>query len=289
MLALALLGRRFVTPLLEGRARRRAALSPVTGTADQPTADNAKFTSVRVGATPVRPAYGGGGIDVELNDNADAALEASQMPFNPFTDNDSAGTDTSHGTDDAADTADSPAAAPGEHHAPRVSLRPSSADDSVSDFDNMLDELEKTERFEAPRLNTSADTGKSGKSRLLEETGTMRSLFEETHDNDETADLPFSDNPTVDMVNRADEVTAELPEMPSAADTDTTDDEVVDIDITDLESLSRRLADDGDDALSATLTQALDLLEKDYEEEFTQSQLLEKEEVARAFAEHKKD
>lgn len=152
----------------------------------------------------------------------------------------------------------------------------------------MLEDLEKTECFEAPKLGASDE--ESGKSPLLEQTGTMRSLFEETAsehpgDDDVTVEMPDSESPTVEM--RADtEATAELPAVDND---DTAAEDVVDVDITDLESLSRQLADNDDDRMSATLTQALDLLEQDYEDELTQSQILEKQQFAAALRQGRED
>ena len=44
-----------------------------------------------------------------------------------------------------------------------------------------------------------------------------------------------------------------------------------------------------DETLSATLTEALGLLEQDYEDELSASQILDKHKVREAFAAHRKD
>jgi hypothetical protein len=80
----------------------------------------------------------------------------------------------------------------------------------------------------------------------------------------------------------ADDSASATAEMPAP------DSSHADIDITDLESLSRRLQDTQDDKLSATLTQALGLLEQDYEEQMTASQILDQREVDEAFSQHKR-
>jgi len=218
-------------------------------------------------------------VDGECNkpdqycEDPERSAETAQLKFNPFTVGD---TDSETPTDDEviADTAS----------APRVSLRPEPDDtEATSDFDSMLEGLD-----DADLQTPVADDNKA---RLIEEMGTMHNLFEETANenpgsDDVTAEMPDFESPTVEM-DGADGITAEMPSIENTSDT--TSKETVDIDITDLESLSQRLQDDSpDNDLSATLTQALDLLEQDYEEEFTQSQLLDQQQVAEAFEQHKK-
>ncbi len=260
LLALAMLGRNILGPLLDGRARRKAAQAAVpAAVAAQPEATEFK---------PVRPAYGGGGIDVEIGSN--------DQP------------DTTVDVDLTATQGD----------APRVSLH--AGDDTESEsasFDSLLEGLDeaendsdKTARFEAPRLNTPLGATAEHAGESMDNTGTMRSLF------DETAEIPASTDETVDMDNGAatvempdgfDSATAELPAVALDMESDMDADDAADIDITDLESLSRRLQDTQDDKLSATLTQALGLLEQDYEDEMTASQILEQQEVDKAFSQHK--
>jgi len=271
LLALLLLGKNLLTPWLAGRTRRKTAMaSPAAEAVNAVSADAAPS---QASFSPTRAAYGGGGIDVEIGEDPERSAETAQLKFNPFTVGD---TDSETPTDDEviADTAS----------APRVSLRPEPDDtEATSDFDSMLEGLD-----DADLQTPVADDNKA---RLIEEMGTMHNLFEETANenpgsDDVTAEMPDFESPTVEM-DGADGITAEMPSIENTSDT--TSKETVDIDITDLESLSQRLQDDSpDNDLSATLTQALDLLEQDYEEEFTQSQLLDQQQVAEAFEQHKK-
>ncbi|NND53640.1 MAG: hypothetical protein HKN56_01575 [Gammaproteobacteria bacterium] len=295
LLALLMLGRGIFGRMLEGRARRKAApgLNHAATAAAADNADAGEATeSMGIPRPPTRPAYGGAGIDVEVSEADATSDNVTPVDFNPFTAADDEG---------AAATSDSETSAPAGN-APRVSLRPAASDAPASHFDNMLDGLDdlddsnsgddtvdKTEHFVAPKPPAEDNS----KSALMAETGTMRDLFSESvqssHDaDDETAEMPVSESPTVEM--RADmEPTAELP---SVDNDDTAAEEVldVDVDITDLESLSQHLTDeDKDEKVSATLTQALDLLEQDYEEEFTQSQLLNKSDVDDALSQPKKN
>ena len=57
-------------------------------------------------------------------------------------------------------------------------------------------------------------------------------------------------------------------------------------DTSTLQTLSKSLANgNADDELSKTLTQALGLLERDYEDELSSSQILEQKDIQKAFAE----
>jgi len=146
--------------------------------------------------------------------------------------------------------------------APRVSLR---------DIDSTLAEetpLEKTERFSAPDFSSTGAVPESEASEL-KDTATMRQLF-----SDEV-------NSRRDKASQADDdfnVTKELPDLGNASELEAT---------SDLQSLADNVvSDDPDDKFSATLNQALGLLEQDYEDEYSESQILEQREIQEAFAEH---
>jgi len=120
---------------------------------------------------------------------------------------------------------------------------------------------------ESPRVNLHEDEGTD-----LEGTGTLRHLFEEN------ASLQAAQENT-DATAGAN--TDELP----ALDTN----EFVDVESSDLDTLNQRLQDSGsDDKMSATLTEALGLLEKDYEDELSASQILKQQDVEQGLAVHKK-
>ena len=235
LLALGMLGKNILGTLLEGRARRKAALeakhaAPLTASQPaakaEPTAtEDAAELPASVAAIPAAPTYGGGGIDVEIGaapEHADVDGDVNgEVDVDVFADPE----------DNSSDAAMATA------NAPRVSLRPETESAEATHFEDLLDGLDGT--------------------------GTMRTLFDEE---------------TMEMADESESATAELPAVDASH---------VDIDITDLESLSRRLQETQDDKLSATLTQALGLLEQDYEEEMTASQILDRSEVDAAFSQHK--
>lgn len=264
LLALVMLGRNIVGPLLEGRARRKAALESAAAPTPAESKDET-FRTVEVSSRPSRPAYGGGGIDVEIGE-APVAEATSEVDVDL--------------SDDAPEET-----APEPNQAPRISLR-SGEEDTASNaqLESLLDGInedsvaEKTSRFEAPPLNTPLEETAEHNVEGMDNTGTMRSLFEEqAHEPTQGEEIESAE--TVEMADESESATAELPSV----DTD----DVADIDITDLESLSQKLQETQDDKLSATLTQALGLLEQDYENEMTASQILEQQEVDKAFSQHK--
>jgi hypothetical protein len=141
---------------------------------------------------------------------------------------------------------------------------------SLHDIDSTLAEetpLEKTERFSSPDFS-SEDVELVSDASELKGTATMRELFSEEAENfrDETsqADDDFT-------------VTKELPDLGDATDLEAT---------SDLQSLTNDVeSDTANDRLSATLSEALGLLEQDYEEEYSESKMLEQREIREAFAE----
>ncbi len=120
---------------------------------------------------------------------------------------------------------------------------------------------------EVPRVSLHEDEGIA-----LEGTGTIRHLFEENaslQQAQENTDATAAGN------------TAELPALGN--------DELFEVESSDLDTLNQRLQDSGsDDKMSATLTEALGLLEKDYEDELSASQILKQQDVEQVLAEHKK-
>ncbi len=231
LLALVMLGKNILGPLLEGRARRKAALEakhvapltaskPAAKAAEAVTEDAAELPA-SVAAIPAAPTYGGGGIDVEIGAAPDHGTVDGEVDVDLFAEPE----------DNSSDAAMATA------NAPRVSLRPETESADATHFEDLLDGLDGT--------------------------GTMRTLFDEE---------------TMEMADESESATAELPAVDASH---------ADIDITDLESLSRRLQETQDDKLSATLTQALGLLEQDYEEEMTASQILDQREADAAFSQHK--
>lgn len=139
-------------------------------------------------------------------------------------------------------------------HPPRISLH-----DQDNEFANMLDELAATGEVSALYAQPEKETANS----------TIRDLFSSlepphTGDNDDTSLMPEESATS----------TAKMPHM----DTD-------ELTAQDLQTLSKRMSDDDDDErLSATLTQALQLLEKDYEDELSTSQRLNRDDIDAAFA-----
>jgi len=115
-------------------------------------------------------------------------------------------------------------------------------------------------------FGTAAETSDNAADDLssLDVTSTMHNIFGEFSDNAETKEIPGLVNST------------ENTEFTTAGIDDTSS----------LQTLSKSLADGhADDELSKTLTQALGLLEQDYEDELTNSQILEQKDIQKAFAE----
>jgi hypothetical protein len=156
-------------------------------------------------------------------------------------------------------------------HAPRINLH-ASTEDSKIDFDmsDMEEPLEQTEKHSAP-VNTSSDEDTSDMSDMGD-MGTMRNLFSPSSINS------IDGAPTTDFPVMADtDTTAEPPRLETQS---------VDIEATSsLQTLSDTVGDDNpDDQMSQTLTQALGLLERDYEDEMTASQILAQKDINEALA-----
>jgi hypothetical protein len=151
---------------------------------------------------------------------------------------------------------------------PRINLH-ESTEDSQIDFDmsDMEEPLEQTKKYSAPANASSAEDA-SG----VFDHGTMRNLFSPSSINLDDG------TPTTDLPNMADTGSAtELPNMET---------ELVDIESTSsLQTLSETVGiENPDDHLSKTLTQALGLLERDYEDEMTASQILAQKDINEALA-----
>lgn len=129
-----------------------------------------------------------------------------------------------------------------------------------NEFADLLDELAATSEVSAGYTEGEQPVASS----------TIRDLF---------ATLTPADQQTTEPMETlsaaAEEPTAKMPHMNT--------DELA---AQDLQTLSHQADATGNDRLSATLTQALELLEKDYEDELSTSQRLDKDEIAAAFAEH---
>ncbi|MEE4184987.1 MAG: hypothetical protein V2J12_04395 [Gammaproteobacteria bacterium] len=139
-------------------------------------------------------------------------------------------------------------------HPPRISLH-----DRDNEFANMLDELAATGEVSALYAKPQAEPANN----------TIRDLFAALE-----PEADEDDAPTTEMPEQSDQTTAKMPHLST--------DELA---AQDLQSLSRRLSDEADDErLSATLTQALQLLEKDYEDELSTSQRLSRDDIDDAFA-----
>jgi hypothetical protein len=211
LLALLILGRKIISPLLEGRARRKLARAPAP--AHRAEREQA-VPAMKVSSKPATPAYGSGGIGVEFSE---AVPEQPPMESAPLK------------------------AAP---------VAPE----------------------ESPRVSLNEQEGTAPEDTALEGTGTLRHLFEEN------ASLQQAQE------NAAATAGANTDKLPTL-----NTNEFVDVESSDLDTLNRRLQDCGnDDETSATLTEALGLLEKDYEDELTASQILKKPDVEQALAAHKK-
>ncbi len=221
-LALLLLGRGLL-------GRRRNAEEEHHATAIQPAQ---KFHSFDAGKTPAAAAYGGGGIEVEVNEAAPETPE-------PFATN--GANDTDHTINEA----------------PRVDLS-AGLQPAAAGISSLLDDVDDDGALSSDNSDAQQDDG------------TMHTLFPPATDTD-TVELPDID------LSESDSDTTELVAESQAA---TADDEAGDLD-----TINRRLQLDEDETLSATLTQALDLLEQDYEDELTASQILERDEVAAALQE----
>lgn len=226
LLALLILGRKFITPLLEGRARREAARVPEAQRNSEPV-----FTTMEVGNKPSAPAYGGSGIDVEYSEIDSEPVAATPEP-------------------EQAQEQEQEQPVPTE--APRVNL-------------HQQETTAESDSSQANNLHSRA---------ALEGTGTMRSLF------DENRPLQNAEEDTQSVSANTDQ----LPEL------DESNLAEVEAESNDLDTLNRKLQDCGsDDQLSATLTDALGLLEQDYEDELTASQILRQQDVEQAIESAKKD
>jgi FimV-like protein len=139
------------------------------------------------------------------------------------------------------------------------------------DIESPLDEeapLEKTERFSGPEFSSEGVELDQIPSEL-DGTGTMRKLFSEEADKRKAEEAVNNEEFTV---------TQEMPGLTADVDLDET---------SDLQSLADIVGiDNPDNQMSATLTQALGLLEQDYEDEFSEIQVLEHREIEAAFTEH---
>jgi len=227
LLALLILGRKIITPLLEGRARRQAAYAPKPAPV-KASARKQVFTTMEVGSKPAATTYGGSGIDVEISD-----LEAEDSTAEPI-------------------LSEATSAAP-------------ASDDAHEDLPQI------------PRVNLHKQTDNLHSAAALEGTGTMHSLFDENHLLHNVEENAVEENSAASFGGD----TAELPETEQSKFSDAESENL------DTINSSLQLGS-GDEEMSATLVEALGLLEQDYEDELTASQILKKQEVEEALASAKK-
>ena len=179
---------------------------------------------------------------------------------------------------------------PNEDAAPRISLRDAVPAANEVDFDlsDLEEPPEHTRRYSNPSMLAEDKLSES-----LEQDGasTMHGLFAAQEDEAAGAsDLDVTSTMHHIFANEADLLadnaeTTEISHVDSAP-LDTGYARVNIDDTSSLQSLSETIASgNSDDELSKTLTQALVLLEQDYEDELTNSQILEQKDIQKAFAE----
>jgi len=177
-----------------------------------------------------------------------------------------------------------------ENEAPRISLSGSepAADSTAINLSDMEKPTEQTQAF---RSLSMLDNDEPAETSELDGTSTMHNLFE-------SQKIAVADSSNLDVTSTmhdifADEAdvlgdnaeTTEIPRVESDA-IDTGFPRVNIDDTSSLQSLSETIASgSSDDELSKTLTQALVLLEQDYEDELTNSQILDQKDIQKAFAE----
>ena len=179
---------------------------------------------------------------------------------------------------------------PTEDAAPRISLRDAVPAANEVDFDlsDLEEPPEHTRRYSNPSMLAEDKLSES-----LEQDGasTMHGLFAAQEDEAAGAsDLDVTSTMHDIFANEASLLadnaeTTEIPHVDSAP-LDTGYARINIDDTSSLQSLSETIASgNSDDELSKTLTQALVLLEQDYEDELTNSQILEQKDIQKAFAE----
>lgn len=266
LLSLLLLGRGLLQSLGQRKTQAYDSLPDIDWNAAPPAAKAAQHeTADNASAAPA--------MSTRYKNNG--GIEVSMEPYddNGETNND----DEMDQRSEYTEQLNQPAA-----QTPRVSLRqpgspefdpdesPTTALDGFDDFAALLEDDLATSAVtpESVDLDFSTATAKGAGLEADEGTGTIHRLFNAPHEGDEGI---HDDEVTTELDSGSESLTVELPEIDSAAN--------------DLESLSRRLADrKNDDQLSATLTQALELLEKDYEEELTASQVVSREDAEAALS-----
>jgi phage tail protein X len=203
---------------------------------------------------------------------------------------------------DPAGVADSEATANSDTpaHTPRVSLHPQAYTDDVNEAGDSS--IENTQFFVAPPFEAGANGNTD-----FDGGSTMGELFSELDDaapisddaaTQEIPDLLISDDAATqeipDLLISDDAATQEIPDLlisDAAATQELPDlrisDDVATQELPDLQSLTEH-ADAGelDEQMSETLTQTMGLLSDDYEDELTNSQILDAKEVASALSEH---
>jgi hypothetical protein len=137
--------------------------------------------------------------------------------------------------------------------------------------------LEATKRFSEADTTRLNDLVSAKEQSELEDSGTMRLLFSPKTMPQESTEKPVDDDLVDDNA-----VTQEMPNPNNCSPPDET---------SDLQTLSAKIDQKNpeDDGLEMTLNQALGLLEQDYEDERSASQILEQKDVQKALAAYAKD
>ena len=249
LLAGMLVGRKFFLLVLASRTHRNNSQQPVK-TKQKPVADDVT-TELPVAATEIPAPQ----IAAEPGEVAAAYI------VNEVTE------ETSEQGLNAALNVDTDL--PEAKQAPRINLHESNEDSQIDfDMSDLEEPLEQTEQYSAP-VDASSDEDAADMSDMSD-MGTMRNLFSPN-----SIDLT-DDSPTTDLPVMADtDATAELPSLTTQpVDTEAT---------SSLQVLSETVSvENPDDHLSQTLTQALGLLERDYEDAMTASQILDQRDIDEA-------
>jgi hypothetical protein len=261
LLALLLLGGKYMAALLPNRRRNGISDAALT---DLPQ----KAASAGAQNSNVAPEFSSETIEMPAHQPAHASDQTISPDVSEPAADFSAAIDVKW---DPSPTQDNPTLeelTTSPNQAPRISLRAEDAaptSESVDfDLSDIAGPLDQTERYSDPE----SKDGAMDEAEQADTTGTMRNLFS-----------PIAEDTAADVLADA-ALTTELPgiDMQNYGDSDVT---------SDLKTLSETAGyNDLDDPLSKTLTQALDLLEQDYEDQLTASQILEQEEVEEAFAKH---
>ena len=301
LLAALILGRELILSWLPGRLRRSNEKLPVT--TEVPTDEEVPVTdnSPAEEAIPTTLAKSNlpGEPDITLPEfgaapgNTDVNPEVSTAARDEETREQTQGSLAESEYAAAEFGASSQTAAP-QDMPPRISLRESAPQSELIDLDpsDAEEPRENTQRYSDPSQLAAHELTESPEQvSELDGTSTMHNLF---GTGPETSDNAADDPSLLDVTSTMHNIFGEFPEnaetkqIPGLVNsTSNTEFTTTGIDNTSsLQTLSESLTDgNADDELSKTLSQALGLLEQDYEDELTNSQILEQKDIQKAFAE----